>query len=79
MVGLYDYGNATEQECIDDLQEVIEYILYEYNLTGKMLTFDGDYVVNAGRVRKNIENLVLYAKKPNERRNFLPIKPPSKA
>lgn len=32
MVGLYDYGNATEQECIDDLQEVIEYILYEYNL-----------------------------------------------
>ena len=38
-------------------------ILYEYNLTGKMLTFDGDYVANAGRVRKNIENLVLYAKK----------------
>lgn len=26
MVGLYDYDNATEQECIDDLQEVIEYL-----------------------------------------------------
>lgn len=32
MVGLYDYDNAMEQECIDDLQEVIKYILYEYNL-----------------------------------------------
>lgn len=32
MVGLYDYDNATEQDCIDDLQEVIEY-LYNYNLS----------------------------------------------
>ena len=31
MVGLYDYDNATEQDCIDDLQEVIEY-LCDYNL-----------------------------------------------
>lgn len=32
MVGLYDYDNATEQDCIDDLQEIIEY-LYNYNLS----------------------------------------------
>lgn len=31
MVGLYEYDTATEQECLDDLQEVIEY-LYNYNL-----------------------------------------------
>lgn len=32
MVGLYEYDTATEQECLDDLQEVIEY-LYNYNLS----------------------------------------------
>ncbi len=32
MIGLYDYDNATKQECLDDLQEIIKYILYEYNL-----------------------------------------------
>ena len=25
MVGLYDYDNATAQQCLDDLQEIIEY------------------------------------------------------
>lgn len=32
MVGLYDYDNATKQECLDDLQEVIEYFLNGYDL-----------------------------------------------
>lgn len=32
MVGLYDYDNATEEECIEDLQETIEY-LYNYDLS----------------------------------------------
>ena len=26
MVGLYDYDSATKEECIDDLQKVIEYL-----------------------------------------------------
>lgn len=37
-------------------------ILYEYNMTGKMLTFDSDYIADFKRLRQNIENLVLYAK-----------------
>lgn len=32
MVRLYDYDNATEQECLDDLQEVIK-LLFVSNLT----------------------------------------------
>ena len=32
MIELYDYDNATKQECIDDLLEVIEY-LYNYDLS----------------------------------------------
>ena len=32
MVGLYDYNNATEQECLDDLQEIIEYFINGYDL-----------------------------------------------
>ena len=32
MVGLYDYDNATEQECLDDLQEIIEYFINGYDL-----------------------------------------------
>lgn len=32
MIGLYDYDNATKQECIDDLAEIIEY-LYNYDLS----------------------------------------------
>lgn len=32
MVGLYEYDTATEQECLDDLQEVIEYFLNGYDL-----------------------------------------------
>lgn len=38
-------------------------ILYEYNMTSKMLTFDDDYVASLNHLRENIENLVLYAKK----------------
>lgn len=26
MIGLYDYDNATEEECLDDLQKVIKYL-----------------------------------------------------
>lgn len=26
MVGLYDYDSTTEEECLDDLQKVIEYL-----------------------------------------------------
>ena len=32
MVELYGYDNATEQECLDDLQEIIEYFLNGYDL-----------------------------------------------
>lgn len=32
MVGLYDYDNATEEECLDDLQEIIEYFINGYDL-----------------------------------------------
>ena len=32
MIGLYEYDNATEQECLDDLQEIIEYFLNGYDL-----------------------------------------------
>lgn len=32
MIGLYNYDNATEQECLDDLQEVIK-LLFVSNLT----------------------------------------------
>ena len=32
MVGLYDYGNATEEECLDDLQEITEYFINGYDL-----------------------------------------------
>ena len=32
MVKLYDYDNATEQECLDDLQEIIEYFINGYDL-----------------------------------------------
>lgn len=32
MVGLYDYDNATEQECLDDLQDIIVYFINGYDL-----------------------------------------------
>lgn len=32
MIGLYNYDNATEQECLDDLQEVIK-LLFVSNLS----------------------------------------------
>ena len=32
MVQLYDYDNATEQECLDDLQETTEYFINGYDL-----------------------------------------------
>ena len=43
MVGLYDYDNATKQECIDDLLEIIEY-LYNYGLS----FIDPDYLEMKG-------------------------------
>lgn len=44
MIELYDYDNATKQECIDDLLEVIEY-LYNYDLS----FIDSDDIEKKGR------------------------------
>ena len=42
---------------------VMHDIIYEYSMTGKILSFDYSYVASPTNLKRNVNNLVLYAKK----------------
>lgn len=38
MIGLYDYDTATEQECLDDLYQIIENMQYDESVSDDLTT-----------------------------------------